>query len=267
VEDLIATATYFEQLSRIWSARLQITKPQRFVSDDVAYVDQLRDLMSSDSPRIRREYGRGYTDQKIIRVRSTKSERLLSILEIAEELQTPAKRALVQEMIGEEEETSLDLANFGKDALVDVLLRLKKRPSWRQASSSLFSMIREFLLDTLDDVDDYKALGAFGSAFPSALDTAEWKNVSRRIRASFSDWSSDVWYDAEEIWGLHSDIEEIGRALDVDVDNMLVELQDRAGELEDDEERKPVNPYSSSSSQSSNKIEEIHALFTSLPRR
>ncbi|HYK04080.1 MAG TPA: restriction endonuclease [Thermoanaerobaculia bacterium] len=267
VEDLIATATYFEQLSRIWSARLQITEPSRFVSDDVAYVEKLRELISSDSPRIRREYGRGYTDQKIVRVRSSKSERLLSILEIAEELQTPATRALVQEMIGEEEETPLDLANFGKDALVDVLLRLKKRPAWRRASSRLFSMIREFLLDGLDDVDDYKALGAFASAFPSAIDTAEWKNVSRRMRASFSDWSSDVWYDAEAIWGLHSDIEEIGRGLEVDVDNMLVELQDRASELEDEEERTPVDPYSSSSSQSSNEIEEIHALFASLPRR
>jgi hypothetical protein len=267
VEDLIATATYFEQLSRIWSARLQAIEPQRFVTDDAAYTNKLRDLISSDSPRIRREHGRGFTGQKIVRVPSTKSERLLSILEIAEELQTPTTRALVQNMIGVEEEMSLDLPSFGKDALVDVLLRLKKGRSWRHASSRLFSLIREFLLASLDDVDDYKVLGAFASAFPSALETAELKDVSRRMRASFSDWSSDVWYDADEIWGLHSDVEEIGRALHVDVRDMLMQLQDRGTELEDDMERAPANPYSSSSSQSSNEIDEIHALFASLPRR
>lgn len=267
VEDLIATAIYFEQLSRIWSARLQITEPRRFISSDVAYVGKLRELISSESPRVRREYGREYTEQKVVRMRSSKSERLLSILEIAEELQTAAMRALVQEMIGEEEEEPLDLTDFGKDALVDVLLRLKKRPAWGQAPSRLFAMIRTFLLDTLEDVDDYKALGAFTSEFPSAIDAAEWKNVGRRLRASFSDWSSDVWYDAEDIWGLHSDLEEIGRGLEVDVDNMLVELQDRASELEEDEERTPANPYSSTSSESSNEVEEIHALFASLPKR
>lgn len=267
VEDLIATATYFEQLSRIWSARLQITEPRHFVSNDVAYVGKLRELISSESPRMRREYGRGYTNHKVVRVHSSKSERVLSILEIAEELQTPAMRALVQEIIGEEEEAPLDLTDFGKDALVDVLLRLKKRSAWGQASSRLFSMIRVFLLDTLEDVDDYKALGAFASTFPSAIDAAEWKNAGRRMHASFSDWSSNVWYDAEEIWGLHSDIEEIGRGLEIDVDSMLFELQDRASELEDEEEPTPVNPYSSTSSASSNDVEEIHALFASLPRR
>lgn len=235
VEDLLGTAIYFEQLSRIWSARLQITEPARFVSD-VVFVEKLRELISSESPRIRREYGRGGTALKVVRVSSSRSERVLSILEIAEELQTPATRSLVREVIGEEEDESFDLTDFGKDALVDVLLRLKKRPAWTQASSRLFTMIRQFLMETLDDPDDYKALGAFVSAFPSAIENLEWSNIDRRLHASFSDWSSNVWYDAEEIWGLCSDIEEIDRTLDVDVSDMLTELEDRARELEREEE-------------------------------
>jgi hypothetical protein len=264
VDDLVATAIYFEQVSRIWSARLQITEPARFISSDVALVGRLRELISSNSPRIRREYGRGGAAVKVVRAHSSRSERLLSILEIAEELQTPATRVLVQEMIGEAEDESFDLTDFGKDALVDVLLRLKKRPTWAEASSRLFAMIRQFLLETLEDVDDYKALGSFTSAFPSAIEFAEWNNIKRRFRASFTEWTSGIWYDAEEIWGLYSDLEEIDRGLDVGVDDLLTELEERARELEREEEPPPANPYSSTTADSSNENDEIHALFASL---
>ncbi len=169
-------------------------------------------------------------------------------------------------MIGEGDE-SFDLTDFGKDALVDVLLRLKKRPAWAEASSRLFLMIRDFLLEGLEDVDDYKALGSFASAFPSAMTRLEWKNIERRLRASFAEWSGDAWYDAEEIWGLHGDLEEIDRGVSFSVNDMLTELEDRASELEREEEPAPANPYSSTKAAISNESEEIHALFASLKRR
>jgi hypothetical protein len=267
VDDLIATAVYFEQLSRIWSARLQITEPARFVSNEAVFVERLRELVSSGSPHVRREYARGGTAAKVVRVHSSRSERILSILEIAEELRTPAMRTLVHELIGEDEDETFDLTDFGKDALVDVLLRLKKRPAWAQASSRLFTMIRDYLQETLDDPDDYKAVGAFVSAFPAAIDYLDRMNIERRLRASFTEWSTSVWYDADEIWGLYNDLEEIDRGLDFSIDDMLTELEDRARELERDEEPSPANPYSSASANSSNEYEEIHALFVALARR
>lgn len=267
VEDLIATAEFFEQLSRIWSARLQITEPRRFISNDAALADKLRALIDGASARVRREYAGGAKPSKVLRAHSSRSERLLSVLEIGEELQTPATRALIQELIGQEEDESLDLPSLGKDALVDVLLRLNRRSGWASTSSRLFAMIREYLLEELEEIEDYKALGAFASAFPSAITYLEWRTIERRLRASFSDWRSNVWYDADEIWGLHSEIEELGRSLEVEVSGMLLELQDRASEVEVEQEAPPANPYSSTATDSSNETAEIHALFSSLSRR
>ncbi|HET7437096.1 MAG TPA: restriction endonuclease [Thermoanaerobaculia bacterium] len=266
VDDLTATASYFEQLSQIWSARLQFTEPDRFISSDVAFVDKLRALISSQSPRVRRVYGGRQPVRQIVRVHGSRSERLLSIFEIAEELQTPAMRSLVEEMIGEEGDEILDLTGFGKDGLVDVLLRLKKRPSWAQASSRLFPLIRDFLQDQLEDVDDYKALASFVSAFPSAIDDSGWESIEGRLRSSFDDWSSDARYDVDRIWGLYADLDEIASRLNVNVDDLLVRLQDRAGELEADAGLMERKPYAPSSSASSNEVEEIHALFASLRR-
>lgn len=266
VEDLIATAVYFEQLSRIWSARLQITEPQRFIANDTAFADKLRALMGGASARVTHDYSRGGKPPKVVRAHSSRSERLLAVLEIGEELQTPATRVLVKELIGEEEEESLDLPSLGKNALVDVLLRLDKRPGWAATSSRLFTMIREYLLDDLDDIEDYQALGAFASAFPAAITYLDQRTIARRIHTSFRDWSSDVWRDVDQIWGLHHEIEELGESLDVDVSEMLTELEDRASEIEVEEEAPPAKPYSSMTTDCSDKTAEIHALFSSLSR-
>ena len=48
---------------------------------------------------------------------------------------------------------------------------------------------------------------------------------------------------------------------------MLMQLQDRAGEIEVPSEPVSANPYLSSQEMSSDETEEIHALFAMLDRR
>ena len=266
VEDLIATASFFEQVSRIWRTRLSITPPSKFVRNDVLLAARLGELIDSDSPRVRRDYHKDWSVKRVVRTRSSRSERLLSILEIAEELQTPATKALVQTLLGDEEDYAIDLDTFGKEALVDVLVRLQKRKAWAATSSRLYEMVRKFLVESLEEPDDYKILTTFASAIPGAFSPAEWAGIQRRLEASFDDWKDNVWYDSDDIWSLHSDIEEIGQNSVLSVQSMMFDLQIRAEELEDEKTTTPETPYRSTSEASSDESKEIDALFASLAR-
>jgi hypothetical protein len=269
VEDLIATAVFFEQLSGIWRTRLATTAPASFCRNDVLLANRLRELIGSESSRIKRGYAKDWTVRKLTRDRGSRSEHLLFLLEIAEELQTPATRELVRDLVGDDNDQEIDPESFGKDSLVDLLVRLQKGRAWTAASSRLYGLVRAFLLKDLEAVDDYKTLGAFATAFPSAYDASEWANVQRRLESSFHDWKSTVWYDSDDIWSLYSEMEDVGAVTLLSVRSILFALRCRAEELEEEEEEKPEpsKPYAQTPEKSSDESKEIDALFASLAAR
>jgi hypothetical protein len=188
-------------------------------------------------------------------------------MEVAEELRTPKLIQLVERFVAPEGDSDFEMSDFDKFGLLAVLARLVQRRGWKAESSTLFKMTRAFLVETLEDVEDFKALAEFKRLFPDAFQASEWRQLDRRLEDRANDWKLEFWNDEDALWGLRSDVEELKDAFGGTARGITCELEDRALELERDKEEPDRTPYQASPNASSDESEEIRALFASLLTR
>jgi hypothetical protein len=261
VRDLVASAKYFEQLATLWRVRHDSISASDYLGNVGEFETALESLLYSDSPKLERLYlPRG---KRVLLSRSQPSiwERFLTVMEAAEELRTPALTVLVESFLTDEGDG--EMTHFDKWGVIAMLTRLSKRGRIAK-ESKLFKLTKTLLLDTLEDVEDFNALGEFKRLFPIGFSTTEWAQIEVRLSACGDEWRSKVWNDEDDLWGLHSEVEELETAFPTVARAIARELRERGIELESQREQQPPSAYKASPMASSDDSEEIRALFQSL---
>jgi hypothetical protein len=262
--DLVVSSRYFEQLTRLWRLRHDSVPAPDYLGEVRAFESALESLLESDSPVLSYTYASRRTLKRAL---PSTSERILTVMEVAEELRTPRLARLVKRFIEPEGDAEFDMSAYDKWGLIAVLTRLRNRSTWKANDSKLFSLTQSFLLETLDSVDDFKAIAEFRRLFPTAFSAIEWVQVERQLTSSSEDWQSEARSDEDDLWGLHSEVEELVAAFPTVAPAIARELRDRAMEFERETEQDLSTPYKAAPTPSSDDSAEIRALFESLLTR
>lgn len=232
VADLVASSEFFEQLQVLWEVRHTHLLPEQFLQDTAEFEARLVALLESDSARFIRYSGRRGATERLERQKAAVSQRILTLMEVAEELGSETLSTVVGRLLSEDDEEQLDLAKLEKNGLVAVLSRLNRRTSWVPEKSALFKLTREFLLTSLEEPGDFLALAAFVGEFPLEFDLSVQERIERVFKLRLDDWNEEVWYDEDALWGLHSDLEELEQFISSVAKPATKALRERGEEFE-----------------------------------
>lgn len=231
VGDLIRSATFFDQLRQLWSGE----GGRRFTGVDKysdAFVSALARNFDAPTCRVRPPYGLLAHAQWY---KPSFEQRMQFVVEVGASLKTAAARSLVIKL-------SLELGrrikarSARKEGLVSLLPTLDRRT---KVSKGVFAAAKQFLTQTLDDLDDFSSVANFVEKFPDVIDDCELRRIGSEFKEFSKDYADVTERDPDVLRSVADDITGVGEKLHVDVSDFADPLTGRAEQIESERESEP----------------------------
>ncbi|MBI5568683.1 MAG: hypothetical protein HY914_01940 [Desulfomonile tiedjei] len=266
--ELLSSAIFFEQISRLWGNPLDgwgVPRTRKLTQDfSDTLAEAVKRLLHADDCRLITV--RVYQPKLCIdkhREFVPLETRAVTALDIAHQL---GVTDLAQFTFARLEE---HLARGVDKAALDVLINQMRRKKMSVPPGVLEAM-KMRLLERLDDLDDYEVLCDLVNYSSGCLSEEEWEDVKEKFVSSY-DGIVDSTYDGvsepDEIRRVADQLDSIGGQFDLDVGQDCERLRDHAAEMEgenssgDDDYAGSWKDYAEAHHRTE---EEIHAMFDSL---
>jgi broad-specificity NMP kinase len=262
VEDLVQSATYFEQFERLWSGQ----RENRFSGVDKHrdnFVEALTQKFLAPSCRIGRYFSGGRISGMYRRALSFE-ERMLFAIEIEKALATPASHLLVDQLVATLSKR-VEAGESHREALIELLPTLDQRT---KISKSILAFTKQLLTRSLKRFDDFSNVASFVTKVPGAVDASELDAIRQEFREFIVEYADVDESDPDVLRGVAEDITAVGKKLSVDVSEWADPLFEQADEIES--ERQPDEPEPESSDRGwladSRAIRDVDEMFEGLLR-
>jgi hypothetical protein len=239
VEDLIYGGIFYEQYARIWSGR----RGNRYRGVELhksEFLHEFKAKIYGPSVRNIRQSSNGRTIG-VIHWPPSHESRARFAIQIANELGASADSFLNGAIQGVQ--NLWDEQNADREDLVLLLQDLTARGL--KPDDSTFKAAQHCLTSQLDEIDHFRAIASFATAYPDILSASDIDILKSKF-IEFAEEYSDGWDDDDPDWlyQVAGDLQFVAERLEVNVDHFTAPLSDRADEIESERVRyEPEDDY------------------------
>ena len=256
LKDLIASATFFEQITRLWGGSSELERSGKTrqalknMRDDLG--EAIKRLLDSEECSL-------VNKSRIVSFES----RAICALDISLHLKLNEVTDAIFSRLTEH--VSSKCNRFGLDSLLAQITKKGIKPP-----SEFISAVKEVLIDDISDLDEFESVMDFGSLFPGSISKDEKESLRLDFELRYERMVEKVLDQAprpDELRRCADLLEDLGNRFSIDVRIEYDSLREQADEDEknyDGEEEGDYSHWRSDSVDLGHKEDEIHSMFDGL---